>query len=223
LLAKQGVFVSKLLRCLGFAISDKSDLNPKQVIKCLGFILDSSQMKVFIPPEKLEKFREDVSSALKSGRISLQLLSRIIGQMNSFSQAVLPGHLHCRNLERLLHEKLRLNGHSYKEVMSLSPEVVESFEWWLCFMEHFHGRAFQPPAPSIKITSDSSLVRWGAVCGEQTISYAWPVANTEHINIKELQAAVLAFQAFVPKSFSELTTVGLWLDSCDKQVRVRAV
>jgi hypothetical protein len=78
-------FTSKMLRCLGFDISGKSDLEPKQVVKFLGFFLDSVQMKVFIPHDKLERFCEMVSSALKLGEISLQRLSSAIGQMNSFS------------------------------------------------------------------------------------------------------------------------------------------
>jgi hypothetical protein len=52
------------------------------------------------------------------------------------------------------------------------------------------------------------------VCGEQSTSYAWPDTNSAHINIKELQAAVLAFQAFIPRRFAELTMVGFWLDNC---------
>jgi hypothetical protein len=49
----------------------------------------------------LQRFRECVTAALKLREMSLQKLSSVIGQMDSFSQAALPGHLHCRNLGKL--------------------------------------------------------------------------------------------------------------------------
>jgi hypothetical protein len=214
LLFVQGQFTVKLLKCLGFEISDKSILIPSRRIIFLGFVLDSELMKVFVPEEKLDKFICEIKLILTGGRCSLQILSGLIGKMNSFCQAILPGHLHFRNVDRFLHEQLRQYESDYSQVVILSKEVLESLNWWHSCFKRFNGKPFQPPAPSIRITTDSSLFRWGAVCGSETISYAWDSTDSSHINIKELRAVLLAFRSFIKRPLKQLTTVGLWMDNC---------
>jgi hypothetical protein len=179
----------------------------------LGFQIDSRDLKVAIPEVKLNRFLTQVKEVLLAGQLDLYELSNLSGEMNSFSSAVLPGHLHFRSLERFLANQLAQNKTNYNTIVILSAEVRKDLLWWRDCMRNFNGKRLRFPEVQLSIHSDRSLFRWGAFCNEKLISYAWPKHNEDHINIKELQAALLAWQAFVPQPFPSLATVELFLDN----------
>jgi hypothetical protein len=197
LLASQGVFMCKVLMVLGFLVNiEKSILQPTREIKYLGFLVNSKSLTVSIPKEKVDVFLSELELLLQTSEISLKSLSSVIGKMSSFCTAILAGHLHFRNLEKCLHMSLKQSAGNYKTVISLDPSLKESLIWWKHNIELVNKRSFQPPRASLEIFSDSSLFRWGAICNNQMISYAWPVVDGSHINVKELRAARRAFQTF---------------------------
>jgi hypothetical protein len=209
----QTKFVIQVLEALGFIVNrNKSSLIPATSIIYLGFLLDSVAMQIKVPKEKMVKLQQTVRSTLEKSQVSVRDLSRIIGRLNSLSAAVVPGHLHSRRLETI--QKLNLRNQGYEGTVEVNQDVKKELLWWLENLPQFNGRSLAPPTPSIIIKTDSSLFKWGAVSEEVMISYDWPASDTSHINVKELKAAVLAFNAFVPRRFLKETTVQLVMDNC---------
>jgi hypothetical protein len=174
-------------------------------------------MKISVPLEKTIRLSKEIEEVLNKGGCTLRTLSRVIGRMNSFNQAVMPGHLHFRSLEGFLQKELQKK--SYDTFSSMTGKLLDDLRWWIHELPGFNGGHLIPPPPSLTITSDSSLGKWGAVCEGKMISYDWPSEFVAHINIKELKAAVLAFQCFVRKRFVSHTTIILQLDNwCAVQV-----
>jgi hypothetical protein len=66
-------------------------------------------MQISVPVDKLKGLGKDILAIWKDKGGSLRSLSKVIGKMNSFSRAVLPGHLHFRSLERFLQDQFRLH------------------------------------------------------------------------------------------------------------------
>jgi hypothetical protein len=214
-LKDQVAFVIRVLEVLGFVVNKKkSILEPSKQILFLGFTLDSEQLQLSVPNEKIVSFQAELSNLLKEEPVTLRSISSLIGRMNSFCVAMLPGHLHFRQVEGFLQQQLAKHGRDYNANCSLSPEVRKELLWWQTNFHKFNGRAIRPAPPTHFMASDSSLNRWGAIYKDQMISYAWPLEDRRHINIKELEAGLLAFKAFFKTEFDRQTTVELYLDNC---------
>jgi hypothetical protein len=80
-----------LLECLGFIINqEKTILNPSQTLDFLGFTIDSAQMQMSLPPEKLKKIRAEWENDDAEGTKSDHRVGRIQPGLGS----ILPGHEH---------------------------------------------------------------------------------------------------------------------------------
>ena len=81
---------------------------------------------------------------------------------------------------------------------------------WYCQNQHCQG--WDGPEPDIVITSDASLLGWGAECLRQTTQGGWyQTEMLQHINVLELRAAELALKSF--KDLWEGSRVRLQLDN----------
>ena len=83
-------FISaSVLVSLGYFISlSKSCVVPQQLIKFLGFIVDSTLCAFLIPEVKKKKFADLRESILLSRSVSVKTLQRFAGKVTSFSIAV---------------------------------------------------------------------------------------------------------------------------------------
>ena len=91
-----------LLQLLGFLINwEKSVLTPCQEIIFLGFVVDSLQMTLSLPEEKVQNIILDCRRILRQDTVSVRDLARVIGRMTAAIQAVSPAPLCYRNLQRL--------------------------------------------------------------------------------------------------------------------------
>ena len=78
-----------LLENLGFVINyPKSNLTSVQEIEFLGFTVNSTNMELKLPGEKIEKIRPKAGIALSQHMVSALTLSRIVGKMNAATQAI---------------------------------------------------------------------------------------------------------------------------------------
>ena len=99
-----------LLSSLGFTINEKkSSLQPSTRIMHLGFIIDTLQMKLFLPDDKA-RLQTACSMLLRKARVSLRHLASVIGLIVSSFLAVQFGQLHYWNLEFLKNDGLAQYG-----------------------------------------------------------------------------------------------------------------
>jgi hypothetical protein len=83
--------VLELLRSLGWTIQEEECvLEPTQVIEFLGFEVNSKNMKLFVPREKIYGAKRALNRLLKMEKIKIRELASVLGLLNSFAAAILP-------------------------------------------------------------------------------------------------------------------------------------
>ncbi|XP_063289994.1 zinc finger protein 724-like [Pelobates fuscus] len=99
----------------------------------LGFLVDSGEATLSLPRSKILAIRKELRRSLVRPQLTLRQLARLIGLLASSIQAVFPGPLHYRALQRLKIAHLRA-GASYADQVSLDTETkdeLHSSDWKL--------------------------------------------------------------------------------------------
>ena len=100
-----------ILECLGFTVNqDKSIMEPTQEIEFLGITINTKQMIMCLPTEKLKKIQADARNLLGEAVTSARKLARLIGKMNASARVIPPAPLFYRNLQRDLSQVLETGG-----------------------------------------------------------------------------------------------------------------
>ena len=192
----------ELLQSLGFSINfEKSVLTPTKEIKFLGFILNSNQMMVSLPLDKVTKIKEIGSHLLKHQTCTIQMLASFIGLLVSSFNAVNYGPLHYRFLERDKSHALRCNRGNYDSLMKLSSEAIDDIQWWIDNIDSTF-RKINREEPSVIMSTDASSEGWGAVLGEVSTGGRWLTWEKDlHINVFELKAILFGLKSLCSKLF----------------------
>ena len=146
-----------LLECLGFIIHpEKTVKEPTQEIEFLGMKVLSQSMRLQLPSEKVKKLRADSAALLRaSAPPTAREVSRLLGKMNSVSQAIPPAPLYCRMLQRDLARSLEQNRQSYERPCPLSTLAKEELSWWTKHMQEWNGKSLIRREPDMSIESDA--------------------------------------------------------------------
>ena len=107
---------------LGFYVSwGKSMLEPSQKWKFLGFVVDTVQMRLFVPGDKIERVEDLVRVVLREQQaVSLRTLMRVTGKVISMGAAILPARLFTRETYKIIRPK----GADYDATVQLTEPVV---------------------------------------------------------------------------------------------------
>ena len=145
-----------LLESLGFLVNDKkSQLNPSQQIEFLGLLVDSNDLTLLLPGEKLRKIRKQCQKLLDHPEMSIRKLSKFLGLLTSSIQAIFPAPLHFRHLQNLKNHAMATQ-HSYDAMTSLDQASRDEILWWRDHLQAWNGRAlFQKPVDLV-IETDAS-------------------------------------------------------------------
>jgi len=188
----------ELLSQAGFLINfEKSEMNPSNKIKFLGFLLDSDKMIVQLTPEKRTKIVEFCSTLLNEEIFSIRFVAKVIGILISSLPAVLHGELYYRFLEIGKINALKKSHGNFDAKMKLGVDAKLELEWWknnapLCF------RPIRIPPFSLLITTDASNAGWGAVFQGNNTGGPWTTKERKsHINELELKAIHFGLKSFL--------------------------
>ena len=187
-----------LLTQLGFAINwKKSSLIPTQNMEFLGFTIQSVQMLISLPQDKVERIIAKCQKLISDRVVKVRNLAEIVGLLTSSMRAILPAPLHYRRLQ-MAQAKGLVHGQSYETKLTLPPETISELRWWIENIRDWNGRAIITPSPDLTIETDaSSTIGWGAVWKDQRIGGAWsPEEKLAHINVLELKGALFAVRSF---------------------------
>lgn len=191
--------LAELLISLGFKVNlQKSALQPSNNLTFLGVIIDSNEMKIWLPEVKKNNVKDMCLTALQDREFSIRFVLHVIGTLNSYSVAVEYGGNHFKNLETDQIRALRKNHGDFDAPMTVSNQGKQDLLWWLNHVQS----AFSPVRhdnPSYVIYADASNLGWGAVLEEEhtrhKIQGEWDSDSAElHINAKELLAVLFALQ-----------------------------
>ena len=120
-----------LLQNLGFVINwKKSVLDPSHCMEYLGFVINSMEMNLSLPKEKMNQLIQSCRDRIREKTASVRTLAKIIGKLTSSMQAVLPAPLHYRHLQ-MLQVKGLLAGKSYETMVSLNQNCQNDLQWWV--------------------------------------------------------------------------------------------
>lgn len=190
-----------MLRKLGFVVHPKkSNFNPCQEIKFLGFILNSERMTVSPSPNKAASIAECIKSLLAKTKPTIRNLAEVIGKIVAVFPGCQYGPLHYRKLEQQKIEALRAAKGDYDSLITISRETKVELLWWIDNI-HKVSKPVLKTNPDTTLSSDASLSGWGAAYNGQSTGGRWSHDEaTHHINVLELKAAYFALQTFFSKS-----------------------
>lgn len=186
----------KLLTSLGFIINlNKSVLTPSSRCKYLGYIIDTNELNIQLPPDKRIRIVTETKKVMKMHQCKIRYFAQYVGLLVSACPAIEYGWLYTKQLERCKY--LNLLGHNdYDKTMIIPTSLHQDLEWWLQAVPHSVKR-IRDDHFKLEIFSDASTTGWGAACGTETASGPWSNKEREqHINLLELLAAFIALKIF---------------------------
>ena len=196
---KTNVSVTRdLLVSSGFLINEKkSQFEPSQCIQFLGFNLNSVNMTVTLPIDKKNKIIDLCKTLLENRNFRIRFVAHVIGVLVSSLPGVRYGALFYKFLEKDKNNALRIAKGNYDNHMFIGADAKSELQWWLdnCY------NSFKPiriDPPSHILTTDASLLGWGAVYNENSTGGQWNDEETLlHINLLELKAILFGLQSFL--------------------------
>ena len=176
---------------LGVTVALEKCAGPTVCIVFLGIELNSENVEMRLPRDKLDWLRETIKHWRGCKGCSKQEPLSLIGQLSHACKVVRPGRIFLSQMIKLstvpkqLHHHVRLN-HSFRR----------DLEWWHLFLESWNGISllWNSEHPSLVVTSDASG-RWGcgAFCNTHWFQLKWPESLPNyHITVKELIPVVIA-------------------------------
>ena len=201
-----------LLQKLGFVINlKKSQLEPVQVIEFLGLKINSQDLTLCLPQEKVEKIINQCQTLLGNPQTTVMDLTSLIGLLSFTAQAVLPGRLQMRYLQQQQILSLKTTN-SYHSQIILNKNSLSEIIWWKENFSLYSGKPLKVSQPDLVIQTDASKVGWGASCQERSTGGPWKnQEKVKHINVLELLAVKLAILTFTKTL--KVTLIHLQIDN----------
>ena len=189
------IYTVKKLKQLGFLISDKSVLKPSQELTHLGFVLNSVTMKVKLSDKKRSKVKELCTLNLKRIDMIIRDIAKLVGTLVACFPAIEYGPLYYRELEKAKIIALKKSQFNYDGKISLNNNCIREIQWWL--KEGLDSnKSISKGNPSVILTTDSSLLGWGAFVDDKQTQGLWSEEEkTLHINVLELKAVYLGLMS----------------------------
>ena len=177
-------------------------LEPTQRLEYLGFVIETVEMKFFLPEMKILKI-QNLAEKFLSEQISARQLASLLGLLQATLPAITIAPLCFRNLQRDLSKALNSSEEkqSYWMVVVISMESRGELMWWKNWLPFHNRKSILGPKEQETIFSDASKKGWGAHLGPLEIGGCWCLEEQiQHTNVLELQVAFLAIKkALLPK------------------------
>lgn len=159
----------------------KSTLVPTQRVKFLGVILDSVNMTVTLPDEKMIQIRCLGRSLLTKKTNTLHELSSFIGLTVFAGVAVPQAPLRYKYLEIVRNLALIQSKGDFKANISLDEHSRDLISWWVNNINSQTKSLITLP-PELEIRTDALLTGWGAKLGSMVTGGHWDFQELDHIN-----------------------------------------
>ena len=184
----------ELCKCLGVPIAEDKLIGPSQYITYLGIEIDSVNMRIRLPADKLADVRCKVHSLVGKDKIQKGALLSLIGSLSFASKVVKPGRMLLRRLIDL--STTVTSKHFYVTVNSCAREDIA---WWDKFLPQWNGvsifQATGATSETLALYTDASDLGFGGVFGHRWFSGSWGAEwrpPQTHINARELFAVWVA-------------------------------
>ncbi|CAJ0953795.1 unnamed protein product [Ranitomeya imitator] len=153
-------------------------------------LFDTRQTRVFLPEDKRTILRREVCSLQGPRLPSFRSAMKVLGRMVATLEVIPFSQFHSRPLQQALLEQWNRSVLSLDRLMRHSPRVNRSLTWWLMSPLISHGRSFLPVHWQV-VTTDASLLGWGAVFRHLTVQGRWSAQESSlPINVLEIRAGL---------------------------------
>ena len=158
-----------ILRRLGFFISYKKLVSPAKLIRFLGINIDSVEMTLSLPEDKVIKLKKQLALFINRRKATKKELESLAGILAHCCKVVHGGRTFSRRVYDLVSS---VENEKFK--VRLNEEFKLDLQWWLKFIDKFNGYAniIRSKDAVLSVYSDASRFGFGA-----TFQYDW-VAGT---------------------------------------------
>lgn len=191
---------SECLRKLGVPIADEKTEGPTTIICFLGLELNSEEMVVRLPKEKVKEIVNKIRDILAKEKVTLRAMQSLIGVLNFACRAVVPGRPFCRRLIDSVCGLTKPHHH-----IRLNRGIREDLRMWLNFFGTFNGISvfhdrFWTSSSDFQLYTDSAAglnLGFGAYFAGKWICAQWPDSwfssgNADNIAVLELFPILVA-------------------------------
>jgi len=194
---KQLLFTKATLRSLGFIISPKSSDYPSQIQQYLGFIINTVDMTISLPPDKLQTIKDKFAMALTRKTLPVRTWQQLLGYCTSTIPAIKYARFYSRGLQScLIPAQITRKGPTVP--VPITSYARLDLHYWANLTVLNTTKSIIPDQAVQMLFTDSSDYGYGAVCqGEPFWGYWLPSDFCYNINVKELLAIQLAFSHFL--------------------------
>ncbi|KAK2158180.1 hypothetical protein LSH36_175g05066 [Paralvinella palmiformis] len=182
-----------LLRRLGFSINYNKVEGPSTRLTFLGVILDSVQMTMELPQDKVNDLKTSLINALNKPKWTKRYIQHITGKLTIYGGPFF--------LRRLLDSMslLKKPWHRTRLTAAMKADIT----WWLEYIDIFNGTVqLVDNRPTTPLFIDACPVAAGAHYEGRCIytpwDSEWPEAKGHHNNYKEVMALEPAIAHFAP-------------------------
>lgn len=197
-----------LTDCLGIPRQEAKDLTGT-VIPVFGIEIDTNLFEARIPKDKLDKARKATGDTLAKESLTLHEAQSLTGFLSFCAQAVQLGWVFMRKLWDFVSSYP--SGCSQFLKRRIPSEVRLDLQWWNELLPVYNGIQFfdTQARESIQLYTDASLQGLGGFYYRNDIqpwsdieyiaqeqAFAVPITVPSHINIHELEAILLAMEAW---------------------------
>ena len=185
----------------------KSVFVPTQRITYLGFIIDSTSMRVTLSLSRSQKVNCLCSKLFKARDLSIRNVATMIDSILSYFPAVKFGPLHNRTLERVKINGIKCFNGDFDCPIALTKDAYDDLEWWIGNIDNsFNDICI--PNHDIVLTTDASLLGWGAVYNNFKSRGVWNFqGRLFHNNFLELEAILLGLISLVKAQHNHIKIV----------------
>ncbi|KAJ8307565.1 hypothetical protein KUTeg_015649 [Tegillarca granosa] len=119
---------------IGVPLAHDKTIPPSTVLTYLGLEINTIEMTVKIPFEKLTKLKNNLCLLLNRKKCTLKELQSLVGLLNFCTRAIPP----ARAFNRCLYDAMcGLTKHFHK--VRINNEMKEDIRMWLLFLDIFNG------------------------------------------------------------------------------------
>ena len=109
-------------------------MGPSSCLTYLGFEIDTTEMEVRLPIDKLSALKKDLLKWVDKTLCTKRELLSLIGKLSFASKVVKPGRIFLRRLIDKTTTITSLNGQ-----LKLDTETKADIQWWGTFIQEWNG------------------------------------------------------------------------------------